>query len=63
MANLGGGSIIVVLISLAFFIGLMWAIRSIVLWYYKINQLVINQEVIIGLLRKNNELLEKVAEK
>lgn len=63
MANLGGGSIIVVFISLAFFIGLMWAIRSIVLWYYKINQLVINQEVIIGLLRKNNELLEKVAEK
>ena len=63
MANLGGGSIIVGFISISFFIGLMWAIRSIVLWYYKINQLVTNQEVIIDLLRKNNDLLEKISEK
>jgi hypothetical protein len=57
VANLGGGSLILIFISLAFFIGLLWVMRSFVLWYYKINQLVINQEMVIGLLKKNNELL------
>jgi hypothetical protein len=63
MVNLGGGSLILIFISLAFFFGLFWAMRPFVLWYYKINQLVINQEMVIGLLKKNNELLEKLVEK
>lgn len=47
-----GLSLIELIIVLAIFIAIFLALRNVMLWYWKVNAIVKNQETIIELLRK-----------
>jgi hypothetical protein len=56
----GEGNIVILLVVLIVSIGIALLIREIVMWYWKINQIVQNQEEEISLLR---ELVKKISNK
>ncbi|WP_313189899.1 hypothetical protein [Sphingobacterium sp.] len=55
-----GGSIAVLLISLIVGIILFFALRGVILWYYKIFDLLNNQKDQIRLQNETNELLREI---
>jgi len=56
----GGGGLLIALVSIIVAIGIALLIREIVMWYWKINQIVENQEEEIRLLK---ELVKKISNK
>lgn len=56
----GGGGLLIALVSIIVAIGIALLIREIVMWYWKINQIVENQEEEIRLLK---ELVKKSSSK
>jgi len=62
MGGFNGGSIIVLLIALAILILVFLLVRSILLWYWKIDTIVENQEKQIELLKALNKKLGQEAQ-
>jgi len=51
--------ILFLILFLAFAVGLFFLMRTVVLWYYKINVRIEKHDEIIRLLKENNKLLER----
>ena len=51
--------IIVIIFVFAIFVALFYFLREVVLWYYKVNERISNQEIIIKILRDINNKLEQ----
>jgi hypothetical protein len=56
LAGVGFQELIVLLFMLGFFVGIIVAIRGFFLWYWKVNDIVANQERQINLLKELVEL-------
>ena len=52
-------TILFLILYLAFAVGLFFLMRTVVLWYYKINVRIEKHDEIIRLLKENNKLLER----
>lgn len=52
LGNVGGGEIMLLLFTLGFFLLLFLALRALLLWYWKVNIIIENQEKQIHLLSK-----------
>jgi uncharacterized protein YpmB len=56
---MGAPEFLTLIIGIGLFLLVFLLIRSIMLWYWKIDKQLYNQEVQISLLEKQNELLEQ----
>jgi hypothetical protein len=56
---MGAPELLTLIIGIGLFLLVFLLIRSIMLWYWKIDKQLYNQEVQISLLEKQNELLEQ----
>jgi hypothetical protein len=63
LGTVGAQELLVFLLMLAISIGLFLALRALVLWYWKIDKLVTNQEIQNGLLRNLVHSIEKLSDK
>lgn len=58
-----GGTIIIFLIILAFVLAVIYALRGVILWYYKISEILDNQKKQINLQKETNQLLSEILDK
>ena len=61
-SGIGAQQIIIGLFALAFLAIVFLAIRSILLWYWRVDVIVRNQEAQTGLLQRQNDLMEEQTE-